>query len=263
MSDQEQPQDTIDTGIDASKAPLMDHVIELRQRLVWSVAALIICFAFSFYYSEYIFDFLVQPLKKAFPDGETTLIFTKLYEAFFVEIKVAMFSSFFLAFPILAGQLYAFVAPGLYSNEKKAFLPFLLATPLLFFAGASLAYYIVMPTAFEFFLDFQSNDDGIKQQALPTMGDYLSLVMQFILAFGICFQLPILLLLLNRAGILSRAQLKGFRRFMIVGAFLLAAILTPPDVISQLMLGIPLILLYEISLVIIYFTEKKQKPPEV
>lgn len=249
--------------MDASKAPLMDHVIELRRRLVWSVAALIICFGISFYFSEYIFDFLVEPLKKAFPDGETTLIFTKLYEAFFVEIKVAMFSAFFMAFPILAGQLYAFVAPGLYSNEKRAFLPFLLATPILFFLGASLAYYIVMPTAFEFFLDFQSNDDGVKQQALPAMGDYLSLVMQFILAFGICFQLPILLLLLNRAGILSRAQLKSFRRFMIVGAFLIAAILTPPDVISQLMLGIPLILLYEISLIIIYFTEKKKKPPEI
>ncbi len=245
--------------VDASKAPLMEHIIELRQRLVWAVVALIICFAVSFYFSQYIFNFLVEPLKTAFPEGEATLIFTKLYEAFFVEIKVAMFSAFFLAFPIVAGQLYAFVAPGLYSNEKKAFLPFLLATPILFLTGAALAYYIVMPTAFEFFLNFQSNDGGLKQQALPSMGDYLSLVMQFILAFGVCFQLPILLLLLNRAGIVTRAQLKGFRRFMIVGSFLLAAILTPPDVISQLMLGIPLILLYEISLMIIYFTEKKQK----
>ncbi len=258
MSDQEQHD-----SLDSSKAPLMEHVIELRQRLIWAVAAIILCFVVSFYFSEYIFDFLVQPLKKAFPDGETTLIFTKLYEAFFVEIKVAMFSSFFMAFPILAAQLYAFVAPGLYSNEKRAFLPFLLATPLLFLAGSALAYYIVMPTAFEFFLDFQSNDDGIKQQALPAMGDYLSLVMQFILAFGICFQLPILLLLLNRAEIVSREQLRGFRRFMIVGSFLLAAILTPPDVISQLMLGIPLILLYEISLIIIYFTEKKQKSTDI
>lgn len=244
--------------LDASTAPLMDHILELRQRLVWAVIALIICFAISYYFSQNIFNFLVEPLKSAFPKGEATLIFTKLYEAFFVEIKVAMFSAFFLAFPILAGQLYAFVAPGLYSNEKKAFLPFLLATPILFLLGASLAYYIVMPTAFEFFLDFQSNDGGLKQQALPSMSDYLSLVMQFILAFGICFQLPILLLLLNRAGLVSRAQLKSYRRFMIVGAFLIAAILTPPDVISQLMLGIPLILLYEISMVIIYFTEKKQ-----
>lgn len=248
--------------VDASKAPIMEHIIELRQRLVWAVVALILCFAVSFYFSQYIFNFLVQPLKDAFPEGEATLIFTKLYEAFFVEIKVAMFSAFFMAFPIIAGQLYAFVAPGLYSNEKKAFLPFLLATPILFLTGAALAYYIVMPTAFEFFLNFQSNDGGLKQQALPSMGDYLSLVMQFILAFGVCFQLPILLLLLNRAGIVSREQLKGFRRFMIVGSFLLAAVLTPPDVISQLMLGIPLILLYEISLVIIYFTEKKQKSAE-
>lgn len=244
--------------IDASTAPLMDHIVELRSRLVWAVAALIVCFAISFYFSENIFNFLVEPLKAAFPDGKATLIFTKLYEAFFVEIKVAMFSAFFLAFPIIAAQLYAFVAPGLYSNEKRAFLPFLLATPVLFLAGAALAYYIVMPTAFEFFLNFQKNESGLNQQALPSMSDYLSLVMQFILAFGICFQLPILLLLLNRAGIVSRQQLKSFRRFMIVGAFLLAAILTPPDVISQLMLGIPLILLYEVSLIIIYFTEKKR-----
>jgi len=252
---EEQPFDEIDN----SKAPLMEHVIELRQRLLWSVAALIICFLVSFYFSKDIYNFLVQPLKLAFPDGEATLIFTKLYEAFFVEIKVAMFAAFFMAFPMLAGQLWAFVAPGLYSNEKKAFLPFLLATPILFFLGAALAYYIVMPNAFEFFLDFQRDGNGIKQVALPAMSDYLSLVMQFILAFGICFQLPILLLLLNRAGIVSRQQLKGVRRFMIVGAFLLAAILTPPDVVSQLMLGIPLILLYEISLLIMYFTEKREK----
>ena len=244
--------------IDESKAPLLDHLIELRQRLLWSVAALMIAFFISFYFADDIFSILVRPLTEAFPPGQGKLVYTKLYEAFFVEIKVAMFAAFFLAFPIISNQLWAFVAPGLYANEKKAFLPFLLATPILFGMGASLAYFIVMPTAFRFFLGFEGKVGGLTQEALPAMGDYLSLVMQFIFAFGICFQLPVLLLLLNRAGIFSRDQLKGMRRYMIVGAFLVAAILTPPDVISQLMLGIPLIMLYEVSLAIMWFTERKR-----
>lgn len=248
-----------DNYLDASSAPLMDHIIELRRRLVWAVFALIICFAISFYYAEIIYNFLTSPLDSAFGDTEAELIFTKLQEPFFVKVKVAMFAAFFLAFPILAGQLYAFVAPGLYKREKRAFLPFLLATPVLFIAGAALAYYAVMPAAFAFFLHYEGNFGGVNLKALPSVSEYLSLVMQFILAFGIFFQLPILLLLLNRAGIVSREQLKSYRRFMIVGAFLLAAIFTPPDPFSQVMLAIPLLLLYEISIVIIYFTEKKQK----
>jgi len=250
--------DPTPSGLDDSKAPLIEHLIELRQRLLWSILALVIAFAICFYFAEQIFGILVQPLTNAFPAGEGKLIYTKLYEAFFVEIKVAMFSAFFIAFPILANQIWAFVAPGLYQNEKRAFLPFLLATPLLFILGAALAYYIVMPTAFGFFLGFQGETGGLAIEALPATGDYLSLVMQFILAFGVCFQLPVLLLLLNRAGLVSREKLKGLRRYMIVGAFVLAAILTPPDVISQLMLGIPLILLYEISLLIMLFTEKRR-----
>ena len=253
MNDQSQP------DLDDSKAPLMEHLIELRQRLLWSVAALVVAFLASMFFADEIFGILVQPLTDAFPAGEGKLIYTKLYEAFFVEIKVAMFAAFFIAFPIISNQLWAFVAPGLYANEKKAFLPFLVATPVLFVAGASLAYFIVMPTAFRFFLGFEGTVGGLQQEALPAMGDYLSLVMQFILAFGVCFQLPVLLLLLNRAGIVSRQQLKSIRRYMIVGAFALAAILTPPDVVSQLMLGIPLILLYEISLLIMWFTERKKK----
>ena len=253
MNDQSQP------DLDDSKAPLMEHLIELRQRLLWSVAALVVAFLASMFFADEIFGILVQPLTDAFPAGEGKLIYTKLYEAFFVEIKVAMFAAFFIAFPIISNQLWAFVAPGLYANEKKAFLPFLLATPLLFMAGAALAYFIVMPTAFRFFLGFEGTVGGLQQEALPAMGDYLSLVMQFILAFGVCFQLPVLLLLLNRAGIVSREQLKGMRRYMIVGAFALAAILTPPDVVSQLMLGIPLILLYEISLLIMWVTERKKR----
>ncbi len=244
--------------IDDSKAPLIEHLIELRQRLVWSVVALAIAFAASFYFADEIFGMLVVPLTDAFPPGEGKLVYTKLYEAFFVEIKVAMFAAFFIAFPIISNQLWAFVAPGLYANEKKAFLPFLFATPLLFTAGAALAYYVVMPTAFRFFLGFEGEVGGMTQEALPAMGDYLSLVMQFILAFGICFQLPVLLLLLNRAGLVTREQLKGLRRYMVVGAFVLAAILTPPDVVSQFLLGLPLILLYEVSLAIMWFTERKR-----
>lgn len=244
--------------IDDSKAPLIEHLIELRQRLVWSVVALAIAFAASFYFADEIFGMLVVPLTDAFPPGEGKLVYTKLYEAFFVEIKVAMFAAFFIAFPIISNQLWAFVAPGLYANEKKAFLPFLFATPLLFTAGAALAYYVVMPTAFRFFLGFEGEVGGMTQEALPAMGDYLSLVMQFILAFGICFQLPVLLLLLNRAGLVTREQLKGLRRYMVVAAFVLAAILTPPDVVSQFLLGLPLILLYEVSLAIMWFTERKR-----
>ena len=253
MNDQSKP------DLDDSKAPLIEHLIELRQRLLWSVAALTVAFLISIFFADEIFGILVQPLTDAFPAGEGKLIYTKLYEAFFVEIKVAMFAAFFLAFPIISNQLWAFVAPGLYANEKKAFLPFLIATPVLFIAGASLAYFIVMPTAFRFFLGFEGTVGGLQQEALPAMGDYLSLVMQFILAFGVCFQLPVLLLLLNRAGIVSRQQLKGIRRYMIVGAFALAAILTPPDVVSQLMLGIPLNLLYEVSLLIMWFTDRRKR----
>ncbi|WP_373491507.1 twin-arginine translocase subunit TatC [Parasphingorhabdus sp.] len=245
--------------LDDSKAPLIEHLIELRQRLLWSVAALTAAFLVSIFFADEIFGILVQPLTDAFPAGEGKLIYTKLYEAFFVEIKVAMFAAFFLAFPIISNQLWAFVAPGLYAKEKKAFLPFLIATPVLFIAGASLAYFIVMPTAFRFFLGFEGPVGGLQQEALPAMGDYLSLVMQFILAFGVCFQLPVLLLLLNRAGIVSRQQLKSARRYMIVGAFALSAILTPPDVVSQLMLGIPLILLYEVSLVIMWLTDRRKR----
>tara|TARA_R110000765_G_scaffold281195_1_gene378525 strand:- start:522 stop:1298 length:777 start_codon:yes stop_codon:yes gene_type:complete len=252
MNDQSKP------DLDDSKAPLIEHLMELRQRLLWSVAALVAAFLVSMFFADEIFGILVQPLTDAFPAGEGKIIYTKLYEAFFVEIKVAMFAAFFLAFPIISNQLWAFVAPGLYANEKKAFLPFLVATPVLFVAGASLAYFIVMPTAFRFFLGFEGQVGGLTQEALPAMGDYLSLVMQFILAFGVCFQLPVLLLLLNRAGIVSRQQLKSVRRYMIVGAFALAAILTPPDVVSQLMLGLPLILLYEVSLLIMWFTERKK-----
>ncbi|WP_336973269.1 twin-arginine translocase subunit TatC [Sphingobium aromaticiconvertens] len=246
------------SDIDDSKAPLLDHLIELRGRLLKCVYALVISGAVCFYFSEQLFAFLVHPLKEAFGDGGGRLVYTKLYEAFFVQVKVAIFGAFCLSFPIIANQLWAFVAPGLYTKEKKALLPFILMTPVLFLMGASLAYYVVMPTAFHFFLQFQGNSGGLQVEALPSTDAYLTLVMQFILAFGISFLMPVLLMLLNRAGFVSRAQLIGLRRYMIVAAFILAAVLTPPDVVSQLMLAIPLLLLYEITIVAIWFTDRRQ-----
>jgi len=248
--------------IDESKAPLLDHLIELRQRLLKCVIALFLGFALCFYFADQLFAILVHPLKVAFGATGGKLVYTKLYEAFFVQVKVALFGSFFLSFPTIANQLWAFVAPGLYVKEKRALLPFLLATPILFLLGASLAYFIVMPTAFHFFLKFQGNIAGIPLEALPSADAYLGLVMQFILAFGICFLLPVLIMLLNRAGLVSREQLVGMRRYMIVGAFIVAAVFTPPDVVSQLMLAIPLICLYEISLIAIWFTDRKAKRDE-
>ncbi|HEX4848175.1 MAG TPA: twin-arginine translocase subunit TatC [Novosphingobium sp.] len=243
--------------IDESQAPLLDHLIELRARLLRCVYAMGLGFAVSFYFADDIFGFLVRPLTEAFPPGEGKLIYTQLYEAFFVELKVALFSAFFLSFPIIANQLWAFVAPGLYAKEKKAFLPFLLLTPVLFTLGAALAYYVVMPTAFKFFLTFEGDKGGLKMEALPGTGNYLSLVMQFILAFGISFLLPILLLLLNRAGMVSRAQLVAARRYVIVGMAILAAIVTPPDVVSQLLLLIPLMLLFESALFVMLLLERQ------
>jgi sec-independent protein translocase protein TatC len=244
--------------IDDTAAPLLDHLVELRKRLIWSVVALFAAFAVCFYFADRIFAFLAQPLVQAFPPGEGKLVYTKLYEAFFVEVRVAFFAAFFVAFPIIANQIWAFVAPGLYSKEKRAFLPFLIATPILFTMGGALAYYGVMPTAFHFFLSFQGNLGGIEQEALPSIGEYLSLVMHFIMAFGIAFLLPVLLMLIERAGLVTRGQLVSGRRYAVLVAFVIAAVATPPDVLSQFMLAVPLILLYEISLVAIWFTERRR-----
>ncbi len=243
--------------IDETKAPLLDHLIELRARLLRSVLALMVGFGVCLYFADPILAFLIQPLKEAFPAGEGQLIFTRLPELFFVDLKVALFAGFMVSFPIIANQLWAFVAPGLYAKEKKAFLPFLLATPVLFLGGAALAYFVVMPTAFRFFLGFGGEAGGLDVEALPTAGDYLNLVMQFILAFGMTFLLPVLLMLLNRAGIVTRKQLAAARRYVIVGVVALAAIVTPPDPGSQVILAVPLLLLFEGSLVLMRFQEAK------
>jgi len=242
--------------IDETRAPLLDHLVELRMRLMRSVIALVIGFAACLYFADPILGFLVQPLKDAFPEGEGQLIFTKLPEIFFVELKVALFAGFMVSFPIIANQLWAFVAPGLYAREKKAFLPFLIATPVLFVSGAALAYFVVMPTAFRWFLGFSGEAGGLEVQALPSAGDYLSLVMQFILAFGVTFLLPVLLMLLHRAGIVTRSQLAAARRYVIVGVVAIAAIVTPPDPGSQVILAVPLLLLFEGSLLLMLVQER-------
>jgi len=238
------------SDLDETETPLLDHLIELRRRLLRAVLALIAAFAVCLPFSDNIFGLLVRPLTAAFPPGQGRLIYTKLYEAFFVEVKVGIFAAFFLAFPIIANQLWAFVAPGLYAKEKKAFLPFLFASPILFIMGASLAYFFVMPTAFKWFIGFEGSAGGLQQEALPAMGEYLDLVMQFILAFGASFQLPVLMLLLNRAGIVRHETMAKSRRYVIVAIFIVAAVITPPDVVSQLMLAVPLLILFEGSLLI-------------
>jgi sec-independent protein translocase protein TatC len=241
--------------LDESRAPLLEHLVELRRRLLWSFAALAAAFALCLYFARPIFAFLVQPLLRA---GQGKIIYTDIFEAFFAEVKVAFFAAIMLAFPVMASQLWQFVAPGLYAKEKRAFFPFLIMTPVLFLTGASLAYFVAMPLALHFLLGYQGNIGGIQQEALPAVGNYLNFVTKFLFGFGVAFLLPVLLMLLERAGIVTRAQLKAGRRYAIVGAFAVAAVLTPPDVVSQLMLALPLIILYEFALIGIWFTERRR-----
>ena len=243
------------------------HFIELRSRLIKSLIFIILIFIISYTFADYIYDFLVEPYASAVRNDEISrrLIFTALHETFITYLKVAFFAAIFLGSPILLIQIYKFIAPGLYKNEKKAILPYLISTPILFLLGGLLVYYLVMPLAIKFFLSFETtgSSTSLPIQLEAKVNEYLSLIMRLIFAFGISFQLPILLNLLARTGVVNSSYLKKTRRYVIVIIFSVAAILTPPDPITQIGLAIPLLLLYELSIITVRFTEKKNKDKEV
>jgi sec-independent protein translocase protein TatC len=253
---------TNDDPIHDKPMPLLDHLIELRRRLLVSMVAFLLAFFVCYHFSSEIYGFLARPLANALaskPGSNRTLIYTQLYEAFFTYLRVAFFGAAFISFPVVATQLWLFVAPGLYRSEKRAIVPFLVATPVLFVAGAALAYYFVFPFAWRFFISFETPDSsaGIPIQLMPKVGEYLDLVMKLIFAFGVAFQLPVGLALLAKVGIVTSKGLKRYRRYAYVGMFVIAAVLAPPDVITQCGLALPLIALYEVSILAARIVEPK------
>jgi len=246
---------------------LLDHLIELRNRLLISFCAFLLLFFICFIkftndnqnLADIVYNFLQAPLASQMLKNGGRMIYTALHEGFFTQVKVAFFISICISLPIFLTQIWRFVAPGLYLNEKKAFLPFLLATPILFVAGASMVYYLVVPLAWDFFLSFQATgvDGSLPIELEPRISEYLSLIMKLIFAFGLCFELPVILLLLTKSGILTSDDLVKKRKYAILSAFVVAAILTPPDVISQVLLALPIIVLYEISIILSKFVSKK------
>ena len=245
--------------IDDTKRPLLEHLIELRKRLIWSISALAVAFFICFYFVRPIYTFLLQPLVRV---GQGKLIYTDFFEAFFVEVKIALWAALMVSFPIIAIQLWRFIAPGLYEKEKRAFLPFLVMTPFFFLGGAAFAYYLAMPTALKFLLSYQGNIGGVQEEALPSVGNYLGICEKFLFGFGVAFLTPVLLMVLERAGIITVQQLAKSRRYAVVAAGAAAAILTPPDALSMLLLLIPLYGLYEFAILAIRITHWRRRRRE-